>query len=127
MNQAQNDAAVQQSLERLAKLLTPARARIALVSGRPILTAAQAGAMAVVGLRTRTPKTWVSVFIYATWSEATVGLRAVEATVGSTTGKHVIRALNGRMALFGWGAVEGETAQNTRFVLENILAAFEED
>lgn len=126
-NPSQPDPVVRQSLELLQRLLTPARTRVELVSGRPILSASQAGALAVVGMRTNSPKTWVSVFIYSSWTDATAGLRVVKAGVGSTAGKAIIAALSGSMVLYGWGAGEGVTAPYTRYVLENILTAFEEE
>ncbi len=118
---------VAQSLQSLQRLLSPARTRIELVSGRPIVAAAAVGALAVVGMKTEAPKTWVSVYIFGSWNEATRGLRAVEAAAGPANGRFVVSAMNGRMVLYGRGAGEGESAAFTRYVLNNILTAFDEE
>lgn len=118
---------VKHSLELLQRLLTPARTRTELTSGRPILPAGAVGALAVVGMKTEAPRIWVSVFIFAGYNEATAGLRAVEKAAQPQQGERVISAVNGRMVLYGRGAGEGATAPFTRYVLNNILAAFDED
>jgi hypothetical protein len=122
---------VAQSLTLLQRLLTPERTRIELVSGRPIVSAASVGALAVVGMKTEAPKTWVSVYIFRTWNEATRGLRTVEVAAGARPGvaggQMTISALNGHMVLYGRGAVDGKTADFTRYVLNNILSAFDEE
>ena len=118
---------VKQSLALLQRLLTPARTRTELVSGRPIVPAGAVGALVVVGMKTTAPKTWVSVYIFATYNEATAGLRAVKAAAGPTEGKWTISAVNGRMVLYGHGADVGAGASATRYVLNSILVAFYEE
>lgn len=127
MSRTEQNPVVKQSLELLQRLLSPARTRTQLVSGRPILSARSAGALAVVGMKTAAPKTWVSVFIFRTYDEATAGLRTVKAAAGPPEGRWVISALNGNMVLYGRGAGVGDTAPLTRYVLNSILAAFDED
>ncbi len=118
---------VKQSLALLQRLLTPARTRTELVSGRPIVPASAVGALVVVGMKTTAPKAWVSVYIYRTYNEATAGLSAVKAAAGPTEGKWTISAVNGRMVLYGHSADVGAGASLTRYVLNNILVAFDED
>jgi hypothetical protein len=127
VSRIEENPVVKQSLDLLQRLLSPTRTRTNLISGRPIATAAEAGALAVVGMKTESPRTWVSVFIYRTFNEATEGVRTIEAASGSKEGKCIISAVNGRMVLYGWGTSEGDTAPFTRYALNHILAAFDED
>ncbi len=118
---------VEQSLALLQRLLTPERTRTELVSGRPILPVAAVGALVVVGMKTVSPKTWVSVYIYRTWNQATAGLRVATSLMGKRDGDWTISSANGRMVLIGRADGQGPKASLARHTLNNILSAFDEE